>query len=195
MRGLKFNAGDANLLTNILNDNNIQLDTLSFNLSNDSTIRGDALVRNLAIGTTRLDSIDIDMYQRRNALVYKILLNNRPGTLDEFAHVVANGFISDDRLSVMFKQENISGETGYRLGAHSLTYKYTVDHIVERHHEHTNHGRNTVVPEQPAQRAGSELVKIALCRVSGSLLHSACKGTTFFANFASEIATLAMIAI
>ncbi len=113
---VKFNAGDANLLTNILNDNNIQLDTLSFNLSNDSTIRGDALVRNLAIGTTRLDSIDIDMYQRRNALVYKILLNNRPGTLDEFAHVVANGFISDDRLSVMFKQENISGETGYRLG-------------------------------------------------------------------------------
>lgn len=113
---IKFNAGDANILTSILNDNNIQLDTLSFNIYNDTTLRADAFMRNLTIGTTRLDSIDIDMYQRRNALIYKIMLNNRPGTLDEFAHVVANGFISNDRLAVMFKQENISNQTGYRLG-------------------------------------------------------------------------------
>lgn len=114
---LSLRAGHHNILSNFLLDSDLSFDHLALDASNDSLLSASCSIDGLLSGKTRLDSIDLDIRQRGNILIYKIMLNNEPGTLDQFAHVDAKGFIGVDKFALLFNQKNIQDETGFSFGS------------------------------------------------------------------------------
>lgn len=112
---LRSGNGD-NLLTNFTAGQGINFGALTANASNDTIIMADARITALKKGDTRIDTISIDLHQQGAYMLYEAQMNNRPGTFDQFANVSARGYISDNYLALLFKQQNIEGETGYSLG-------------------------------------------------------------------------------
>ena len=84
--------------------------------SNDSLLsfRGD--ISGLVTGSTRLDNIALSANQHGRFLVYHAAVDNKPGTMDNFAHIKLNGFIAADKLSALLKQSNIRNEEGFMIG-------------------------------------------------------------------------------
>jgi len=113
---LDFNAGRDNILHDILAADKMTFDSIAATLTNDSLINLSAHVLRFATATTRIDSISLDINQLGNTLVYKARIDNRPGTMDGFAHVIAGGFVSDKRIAVMLRQRDIHDRTGYAIG-------------------------------------------------------------------------------
>lgn len=114
---VSLQAGENNLLASYLLDSDMSFDTLSVALANDSLITASAFVKSFRTGETRLDSIAARLHQRGKILVYDIKVNNEPGTMDQFAHVDAKGFIGIDKFALLFNQKNIQDETGFSFGS------------------------------------------------------------------------------
>lgn len=114
---LTGHAGPDNILSNYLLDSDISFDSLSIAAANDSLITLSATLLGLRTGETRLDSIALNMHQRRNLLLYTLTVDNRPGTFDQFAHINVKGYVGIDKFALLFKQENIKEETGYSFGS------------------------------------------------------------------------------
>ncbi len=91
-------------------------DSLTFTLRNDSLIHMRSRVLGLRVGANRLDTIAFDANQKGKHLVFSASMNERPGSMDNFAHVSLTGFIADDRLSMLVRQSNIKGERGFNIG-------------------------------------------------------------------------------
>ncbi len=89
---------------------------LLFAVHNDSLLSLHADLTGFNMGSTRLDTISLNAIQHGKYLVCRASMDNRPGTFDDFAHVVLNGFVGTNRISVYMKQENIQGEKGFNLG-------------------------------------------------------------------------------
>ncbi len=114
---LTLQAGTDNLLANYLMGSDITFKSLNLNATNDSLLNIHAYADGIKSGETAIDTITADFRQRADYLLYKIAMHNRPGTLDQFADVSVRGYINADRLALLFKQENLQGETGYSFGA------------------------------------------------------------------------------
>lgn len=114
---IALNSGDNNVLTELLRGSDLAFDTLALHASNDSLLRADATLTGLQAGKTRADSIALRIRQRDDHLLYQLKMDNRPGTMDQFAHVVAQGYISVDNFLLIFNQRNISDETGFSFGS------------------------------------------------------------------------------
>lgn len=114
---LTVDAGTDNFISHYLSESGTSFRAVKLVASNDSIISLDAKVDTLAVGDTRIDNIDFNAYQRDQYLRYRLIVNNEPGTLDEFAKIQANGYIAEDKLSLFLSQKNIQGEVGYNLGA------------------------------------------------------------------------------
>ncbi len=114
---LEMTAGNNNVLEDYLASTGTSFRRAGVKMSNDSIISFDADIDSLNVGETRLDNIKLNAYQRDEYLRYKLLIDNKPGTFDEFAQVQANGYIAENKLSVFVRQKNIEGKTGYNLGA------------------------------------------------------------------------------
>lgn len=67
--------------------------------------------------STAIDTLRVEAHQYGKILMYSGVMNNRPGTLDEFAHVDVEGYLADDLVSAHLKHRNIDGEEGYNIGA------------------------------------------------------------------------------
>ena len=114
---LSFNAGAGdNLLANFLAGQKISFSQMALNASNDTIIHADALIARLKTGETLIDTITVKLHQRGAYMLYDASMTNRPGTFDQFADVSAKGYISANFLALLFKQQNIQGETGYSIG-------------------------------------------------------------------------------
>lgn len=94
--------------------------------TNDSLITMQANVSDFVSGSTRLDNINFDANQHGKYLVYTAQVNNRPGTMDDFAHVSLNGFIADDKISAMLRQSNIDNKQGFFIGFNASVADSTV---------------------------------------------------------------------
>lgn len=105
-----------NILSNILAGENMSIGDISVSAANDTIIHADARVTRIKSGDTRVDTITANLSQRGSYLLYDARMNNRPGTFDQFADVNARGYISSENLSLIFRQQNIKGETGYSIG-------------------------------------------------------------------------------
>lgn len=114
---LSIAAGQDNILGSLLADNGMAFRQASLKASNDSLISLDARVLKFRTGETRLDTITLGIRQRGSYLTYEANVDNAPGTLDAFARIAANGYVSSDRVALLFKQQNIQGETGYSFGS------------------------------------------------------------------------------
>lgn len=113
---LTANAKGSGLIKDLLGSSGMAIDTLALNLSNDSLIRGDVLLRSLNTGSLTLDTITLNLKERGKLIDYALHMGNRPGVLDEFAQANINGYLGSNRLSAYVTQRNISGKTGYRIG-------------------------------------------------------------------------------
>lgn len=113
---LTINAGKNNIISNYLAGRDISFSTFGMNLSNDTIINGGIIARDIEFGKTRLDTITLSLHQKGAYLLYEAAMNNRTGTLDQFAHAEAKGYLNADRLALLLKQQNLEGETGYSLG-------------------------------------------------------------------------------
>lgn len=113
---LNMSAGKDNVIQNFLQGRDMSFRNMTLRLSNDSIIKGKAMVTQFKSGKTLLDTLSLGLLQRGDYLMYEARMDNRPGVMDQFAHVSARGYVSQDHLSLLFRQEDIQGETGYSLG-------------------------------------------------------------------------------
>ncbi len=113
---LKLNASSRGLLRNITEAAEVEIDTLYVGLHNRDRLYGFAGARSIKTTSLAIDTAYLLLSQRNKLLDYQIHMGNRPGTLDEFARVDMRGYLGGNRLSAFLTQNNIKGETGYRLG-------------------------------------------------------------------------------
>lgn len=113
---LSFRAGASNPVATYLAQQKIAFRNAALDLHNDSLLSMQASVTDFAKDKFAIDTVRIDASQHGKFLVYKLSMDNRPGTLDDFAHVLLNGFIADDRVAFLVNQRNISGEQGFYIG-------------------------------------------------------------------------------
>ena len=120
-------AGSDNPVASYLDEtSDITFSDASLTFSNDSLIFIQAAVNGFASGETRLDAIRFDATQHDRFFVYKFKIDNRPGTMDDFAHVQLNGYLAADKIAVLFKQANINNRQGFFLGATATMTDSTV---------------------------------------------------------------------
>lgn len=113
---LDAHASGSGLIRQFLSASGMSVDTLYATISNDSLIHADLGLLSLNTGSIRLDTATLRLDQRGGLIDYRTHIGNAPGTLDEFARVNINGYLGGNRASVFLNQQNIQGETGYRLG-------------------------------------------------------------------------------
>lgn len=114
---LELQAGSDNILANYLLGSDISFNTLRINALNDSLLSFNAYCNGVRSGETKIDTLTFAMQQRGNYMLYEARMQNRPGTLDQFAYAEAKGYVNADRVALIFKQQNLEGETGYSIGA------------------------------------------------------------------------------
>jgi len=121
-----LDMGPANVASKYLSRmSEIDFKRLTAGIHNDSLIAMSARVNGFAMGNTKLDSISFNAIQHGQYFVYHAMVNNRPGTFDDFAHVTLNGFVGSNRMAAFFKQQNIKGEKGFNFGL-SATLKDSI---------------------------------------------------------------------
>ncbi|MDE6271425.1 MAG: translocation/assembly module TamB domain-containing protein [Muribaculaceae bacterium] len=105
------------LISTFLQPSGMAIDTVAFNLRNDSLISGNIMAQRLNTGSMILDTLNLDLLERGQLIDYKFHMGNKPGgTLDEFAQVNLNGYFGSNRLSAYLTQRNSVGVQGYRFG-------------------------------------------------------------------------------
>ncbi len=123
---LRFNASGQGVANQFLTAAGLSLDTVYAELRNDSLFSGDVTLHKIGNATLTADTLTLALQQRESLLDYKVHMGNTPGTLDEFAKVDLNGYIGSNRISAYLKQQNLSGETGYRIGLTAAMMDSTV---------------------------------------------------------------------
>lgn len=111
-----LDASGPSLLSDFLKGSDMSVNSLHVAAANDSLLSLDARALRIKAGSTRVDTVTVDLRQRSKYLIYNINMGNRPGTMDEFAHVGVRGYVADDKMALLARQNNIAGLTGYRLG-------------------------------------------------------------------------------
>ncbi|MBD5329098.1 MAG: hypothetical protein HDS03_04335 [Bacteroides sp.] len=123
---LTLRASGKGLLNQFLSPYEMSLDTLHAQLVHDSLLYGDIGATRFSSTSVNIDTLTLNLQERRNLLDYKIHLGNRPGTLDEFAQVNLNGYLGQNRIAASLLQRNIKGEIGYRIGLTAAMMDSTV---------------------------------------------------------------------
>ncbi len=118
---VRLSAGASNPVSSYMSrSGDIGFKQFSTVFHNDSLLNLQMNVQNLSSGKTRVDDISLSINQNGKFLVYDITMNNKPGTMDDFAHVVLKGILADNRFSVLINQHNIKDEQGFFLGFTAL---------------------------------------------------------------------------
>lgn len=113
---LKLSSGANSIVSDFLDPSRTSIRKYELQLSNDSLINMQGYLLGIKSGETKVDTITLSAMQHKQFLVYKLDMNNRPGTFDAFAHVNATGFIANNNISLFLNQENIQKETGFKIG-------------------------------------------------------------------------------
>lgn len=93
---------------------------ISCEINRDSTLTINGRAFGLVSGDTNIDTVTINAHELNNKyLAFNAHMGNRPGTWDEFAQVDIEGGLKGHTVDFMLHQQNIKGETGYRLGCNA----------------------------------------------------------------------------
>lgn len=112
----------------------------------DSSLFLDGIANGISYGDTNIDTITIHANELQNKyLAFNAHMGNRPGTWDEFAQVNVEGGIKGQAIDFMFNQQNIKGQTGYRMGCNARLTEDEVrmrmfgkDPVIGYHHWQVN---------------------------------------------------------
>ena len=113
---LDFKAGNNNVINDYLHKSGQRINSATLNAVNDSTFHLNGLVEGFSTPTMKLDTITIGAKQMGKYLVLQAKLDNAPGTMDNFAHVIVHGFVAGKKTGLFLRQSNLKGEMGYRIG-------------------------------------------------------------------------------
>ncbi|MDE5786743.1 MAG: hypothetical protein K2H98_09445, partial [Duncaniella sp.] len=108
------------------NTSDITFRNVTAGFHNDSLLRISANVQRFATSSIKLDTINLDASQHDRFLTYNFSVNNRPGTMDAFAHVALTGFVASNRFSAFLRQQNIKNENGFVVGVNTVFNDSTV---------------------------------------------------------------------
>lgn len=110
-------ARGASPVQQFFRPSDINFNDFSFNVSKDSVLNIDAYLHKLVNGErNRLDTITAALTTRNNRILLDVNVKNKPGTLDAFASVGMRGMVYGNCGQFFLNQQNIEGQTGYRLG-------------------------------------------------------------------------------
>ncbi len=113
---LDMTAGKDNALNSLLKSMDMSVGAVDMSVNNDSLLTMNFSANKFISGTTRLDNIGFNAFQQSKFMLYRASIDNKPGTMDAFAHVSLNGYIAGNNIGAYFRQRNIQNETGYNLG-------------------------------------------------------------------------------
>jgi hypothetical protein len=117
---LDMHMGTDGLVQRYLQHHEIDFRDFSCEMSRDTSLFLDGRAHGISYGETNIDTITIHANELHNKyLAFNAHMGNRPGTWDEFASVDVEGGIKGPALDFMIHQQNIKGETGYRLGCNA----------------------------------------------------------------------------
>lgn len=111
-------ANSSSPLQQFLRPSNMTFNSITLNARKDIVLTADAYVLRLAdLGNNnRLDTLTAALTTRFNRILFDVKVKNRPGTLDAFASVGMQGMVYGNSGKFFLNQQNIDGETGYKLG-------------------------------------------------------------------------------
>lgn len=93
---------------------------VSCEINRDTTLTINGRALGISSGETTIDSITVNAHELNNKyLAFTAHMGNRPGTWDEFAQVTLTGGFKGQAVDFMLHQQNIKGDTGYRLGCNA----------------------------------------------------------------------------
>lgn len=113
---IDIDMGPKNVVSEFLADAGTTIGRAGLHAASSPQIKLTASLTGIKTGQAMVDSVLVTAVQHNSYLVYNADVNNRPGTMDEFAHVNLKGFVGKDRIAAMLRQRNIDGEQGYRIG-------------------------------------------------------------------------------
>ena len=117
---LDMHMGTDGLVQRYLQQREIDFRDISCEMSRDTSLFIDGRAHGISYGDTNIDTLTIHASELHNKyLAFNAHMGNRPGTWDEFATVDIDGGIKGPALDFMLHQQNIKGETGYRLGCNA----------------------------------------------------------------------------
>lgn len=116
---LDLNAGNDNMLTHVLSESDMGFKRLSIEAYNDSIIGIDARMLSFHTGVTRLDTITFNLTQHDKHLQFNGAIDNRPGTLDQWAKVRMDGYFDTNRIGIHVSQHDIRQRQGFDIGANA----------------------------------------------------------------------------
>lgn len=105
-----------NILQRYLNNKGIRFADFNFEASNDSLFNLSGEVSRLEVSGMLLDTIKIDAYEKKERLNYQLSVGNRPGNMDELAHMHIEGFLSGNSTRLYCIQSNRQQEVGFLFG-------------------------------------------------------------------------------
>ncbi|MBR5685443.1 MAG: translocation/assembly module TamB domain-containing protein [Muribaculaceae bacterium] len=115
-----MHMGTDGLVQRYLQQHEIDFRDVSCEMSRDSVLFLDGRAHGISYGETNIDTITVHANELQNTyLAFNAHMGNRPGTWDEYAQVDIEGGIKGPALDFMLHQQNIKGETGYRLGCNA----------------------------------------------------------------------------
>ena len=129
---LDIEGGNDNAVAQMLAENNINFNKISVLASNDSSLYFNTKVLNFSFNEIKLDSIDFNIKQVGPQLNYIATVNNKPGTMDEWAHIDLSGYFKTGKLGINLEQKNIKNQVGFDLGA---TLSLNADSTMTLHFE------------------------------------------------------------
>lgn len=109
-------GGNDNMVNDILAGSKMSIDSLTLTASNAATLSLQGRVLGVKSPSMRIDTAAVDLTQFGNNLFFNVNADNRPGTMDEFAHVALSGMVMDNLAAMRIKQRNIEDKTGYDIG-------------------------------------------------------------------------------
>lgn len=110
-------AGRDNLINDILASSKMSLQSLRMQAGNDSAMDVKAQLLGLKMTGMAIDTIGMRVTQNANRVKMVMKADNRPGTLDQFAHIRLDAMLNTNQVAVRAHQQNISGDTGFDIGA------------------------------------------------------------------------------
>lgn len=114
---LYITAGSDNLVNDMLLDNRMTMNSFKLMASNDSVISLNGRLLGLRSATMTIDTINLNLDQVKNRLHIIAAMDNKPGTLDNFAHVQLDLLAFHNKMALRATQRNISDKTGFDFGA------------------------------------------------------------------------------
>lgn len=124
---MNLNVNSRGPVAELISGSGYHFDTLSLDMQKDSLFSAKASVLAVGNGSLIMDTVTLDLNQRRKMLDYKVHIGNTAANLPEFASVNLTGYMGANRASLYLRQRNSQGAEGYRLGLTAAMMDSTIN--------------------------------------------------------------------